>query len=80
MKLPFTVNLENKVIAVTGAGGVICSAFSRALAECGARVALLDINEEAINKLAAEIGENALAVPCNCLSKESIRTAKECVN
>jgi len=77
MKLPFSVDLSDKVIAVTGAGGVICSAFSKALAECGARVALLDINEAAVNAVAAEIGENALPIACNCLDKESIAAAKE---
>ena len=51
MKLPFNVDLSNKIVAVTGAGGVICSAFARALADCGARVALLDINEAAIAEL-----------------------------
>ena len=79
MKLPFQVDLSSKVAVVTGAGGVLMSEFARALAECGAKVALLDINAEAVNKVAAEIGENALAVPCNCLDKASIEAAKEVV-
>ena len=33
-------DLTGKVAVVTGAGGVLCSAFSKALAECGAAVAL----------------------------------------
>ena len=80
MKLPFQVDLSDKVIAVTGAGGVICSAFARALAESGAKVALLDINEEAAKAVADEIGENAMAVKCNCLDKESILAAKKAIN
>ena len=80
MKLPFQVDLSDKVIAVTGAGGVICSAFARALVDCGAKVALLDINAAAVEAVAAELGENALAVVCNCLDKESIKAAKETVN
>lgn len=75
MKLPFNVDLSGKVAVVTGAGGVICSAFSKALAECGARVALLDINEEAVKAVASEIGENALPIACNCLDKASIEAA-----
>ena len=51
----------------------------RALAACGAKVALLDINEEAVRAVAAEIGKNALAVPCNCLDKNSIAAAYETV-
>ena len=56
MKLPFKVDLSDKVAVVTGAGGILMSESARALAACGARVALLDINAEAVNKLADEIG------------------------
>ena len=80
MKLPFKVDLKNKVVAVTGAGGIICGEFSKALAACGAKVALLDINEVAANAIASEIGENAIAVKCNCLDKESIIAAKKAIN
>ena len=79
MKLPFETDLQNKVAVITGAGGVLMSEFARALAACGAKVALLDINEEALAKVAAEIGANALAVPCNCLDKNSIAAAYEAV-
>ena len=79
MNLPFKVDLSNKVVAITGAGGVICGEFARALAACGAKVALLDINFEAAKKVAEEIGKNALAVQCNCLDKQSIVAAKETV-
>lgn len=77
MKLPFKVDLSKKVVAVTGAGGVICGEFARALAACGAKVALLDINFDAAKKIADEIGENAIAVRCDCLNKDSIIAAKE---
>ena len=80
MNTPFSVNLSDKVAVVTGAGGVLCSAFAKALAANGAKVALLDINEAAVKAVAAEIGENALAVPCNCLDKSSIEAAKAAVN
>ena len=80
MKLPFKVDLSGKVVAVTGAGGVICSEFARALAECGAKVALLDINGEAAKKVADEIGGNALALKCNCLDKSDLERAKEEIN
>lgn len=80
MKLPFNVDLKDKVAVVTGAGGVICSAFAEALVQCGAKVALLDINEVAVNAAAAAIGENALPVTCNCLDKTSIEEAKKVIN
>ena len=79
MKVPFKVDLSGKVCAITGAGGVICGEFARALAECGAKVALLDINYDAAKKVADEIGENAFAVKCNCLDKADIVKAKAAV-
>ncbi len=63
MRLPCHIDLSGKVAVITGAGGVLMSAFSEALAECGAKVALLDINEEAAKTVAEKIGKNALAVP-----------------
>ena len=49
MKLPYKIDLSGKVAVITGAGGILMSEFARALAECGAKVALLDINEKAAN-------------------------------
>lgn len=80
MKLPFNVDLKDKVMAITGGGGVLMSAFGEALAACGAKVALLDINGEAVEKVAASIGENALAVKTDCLDKNDIIRAKEKIN
>ena len=74
------MKLNNKIVAITGAGGVICSEFAKELAKSGAKVCLLDINEESIIKVANEIGENALAIKCDCLNKESIIKAKEKIN
>ena len=39
-------DLSGKVAVVTGAGGVLCSAFAKTLARAGAKVALLDLNFE----------------------------------
>lgn len=80
MKLPFNIDLAGKVAVVTGAGGVICSEFAQALAECGAKVALLDIDESAANKVAEKIGENAIAVKCDCLDKADIERARDRVH
>ena len=74
------MKLEGKVVAITGAGGIICSEFAKALAQEGAKVALLDINYDSAKKYADEIGENALAVHCNCLDKQSIIQAKNEIN
>ena len=65
-------DLTGKVAVVTGAGGVLCSAFAKVLARAGAKVALLDLNEEAAGKFAAEItaeGGVARGYKCNVLDK-----------
>ena len=65
-------NLSGKVAVVTGAGGVLCSHFAKVLARAGAKVALLDLNEEAANGFAKEICEEggiARAYGCNVLDK-----------
>lgn len=72
-----------KVVVITGAGGVLCSAFAKALAARGAKVVLLDINEEAVRTVAEEIraaGGTALPVKADCLDKESLLCAKELVD
>ena len=53
--LPLNHNFEGKVVVVTGAGGVLCGDMARAYAQAGAKVAALDLNEEAVKKLAAEL-------------------------
>lgn len=73
-------NLDGKVAVVTGAGGVLCGAFSRTLARAGAAVALLDLNDEAAEKLASEIraeGGKAVAYKCNVLNKEMCYTVAD---
>ncbi len=80
MKLPFEINLKGKVAVVTGAGGVLCSMFAEALAKTGAKVALLDLNEEAAKKYAEEINANggtAKGYACNVLDEESIQKAHD---
>lgn len=80
MKLPFQVDLSGKTAVVTGAGGVLCSVFSKALAACGAKVALLDINLSAAEEYAAKIradGFIAKAYQCDVLDRKSVQAAHE---
>ena len=55
MGLAFGTDLTGKVAVVTGAGGVLCGMFAKTLAEAGAKVAVLDLNEEAAQAVADEI-------------------------
>lgn len=75
-------DLTGKVAVITGAGGVLCSAFAKVLARAGAKVALLDLNEENAQRFADEIiaeGGIAKAYQCNVLDKESCYSAAEAV-
>ncbi len=65
----------SKVAVVTGAGGVLCSSFAKELAKNGYAVALLDLNEEAVKKVADEIvadGGKAIGYKANVLEKEML--------
>lgn len=75
MKTSVKIDLKEKVAVITGAGGVICSCLASALAQCGAKVALLDLNETLATQVAEKItaeGGVAKAYKCNVLEKESL--------
>jgi NAD(P)-dependent dehydrogenase (short-subunit alcohol dehydrogenase family) len=72
--------LEGKVIAVTGGGGVLCGALSRALGRLGAKVVVLDLFLEAAQGVAGEIleaGGEAMALRCDVLDKASVEGAAQ---
>lgn len=66
---------KKEVVVVTGAGGVLCSAFAVAMAKKGYQTALLDINLDAAEQVAQQIRENggiAHAYRCDVLDRDSI--------
>ena len=76
-------NLKGRVAVVTGGGGVLCGDFAKALARQGVKVAVLDLNEAAAQKVVDEItaaGDEAIAVGCNVLEPESMENARKIVN
>lgn len=76
-------SLKDKVAVITGAGGVLCSAFAKDLAAVGMKVAVLDLKLEAAELTANEInktGETALAVQCDVLDAESLSKARTIIN
>lgn len=81
-ELPFTTNLKDKVAVITGAGGVLCSLMAKAMAACGAKVAVLDLHLSSAQKVADEItaeGYVAKAYEANCLDKASLLACHEAV-
>ena len=58
--LPLNHDFTGKVVVVTGAGGVLCGDMARAYAHAGAKVAALDLNEDAVKALANELKAEGL--------------------
>ena len=78
VELPIAVDLKGKTAAVTGAGGVLCSEFSKALAACGANVALIGRRFETLEKVAEEIraeGGICKSYEANVLNPGDMRAA-----
>ena len=81
--LPIGVKLTDKVVAITGAGGVICGALSKAIAATGAKVAVLDLKLESAMKVVEEIradGGVAYGYAANVLDLESLKKAHDDIN
>ena len=82
MNLPLNIDYSGKVVVVTGAGGLICGAMARAFAQSGAKVAALDLNEEAVKKLAEELkaeGYICEGYKANVLEVESLEAVHQAV-
>ena len=78
--VPFKVDLQNQVAVVTGGGGILCSTMARALAACGAKVAILDLRAENAKNVADAIkadGGIAEGFACNVLERASLEQARE---
>lgn len=82
MNKKFDIDLSDKVVVITGAGGVICGSIALELAKSGAKIALLDLNLDAAKEVAQKVrdlGGIAAAYECNVLSKISIKEAREVI-
>ena len=67
--------LDNKIAIVTGAASGFGAAIARAYIEAGAKVLLADINGEAAERLADELGANARAATCDVTNGEQVQAA-----
>ena len=80
LNLPLNIDYTGKVVVITGAGGLICSAMARAFAQSGAKVAALDLNEEAVKALAEELtaeGFTCRGYKANVLDPEMLAAVHE---
>jgi len=75
-------DLHNQTVVITGGGGVLCSTMSQALAQAGAKVAVLDISLEAAQAVVDEIqhaGGEGVAIRCDVLDKASTTDAAQAI-
>jgi len=75
-------DFSGQTIVITGGAGILGGAMARALASCGANIAILDFNLTAAEKMAEQINQlpaagRALAVQGNVLQPESVTAAVE---
>ena len=76
------IEFKDKVVVVTGAGGVLCGYMAKEFAKAGAKVALLDLNQEAAQKFVDEIEVNggvAKAYKVNVLDKDNLEEVRQSV-
>lgn len=71
------MDMQNKTVMITGASRGIGAEAARIFAKAGANVALLARSEAALNELVAEIGEAAIAIPCDVASYADMAAAVE---
>ncbi|HOX39034.1 MAG TPA: SDR family oxidoreductase [Candidatus Brocadiia bacterium] len=75
-------SVKDKVVFITGGGGVLCGAMAAALGQRGAKVAVADLMPQAAEKVVAAIaqqGGDAMAVQCDVLDKASVQKAVDSV-
>ncbi len=77
-------DLNNKVCVITGGAGVLGTVIAKGLASVGVITAIVDLNKEMADKMAAEIekesGIKSIGVQANVLDKESLQNAKKEIN
>ena len=74
------IEFTDKVVVVTGAGGIICGKIAEEFAAAGAKVALLDLNKDAAQEYVDAIESNggtAKAYETNVLDKEILEAVRE---
>lgn len=80
MDLPLKIDFTGKVVVVTGAGGVLCGTMAKAFAQADAKVAALDLNEEAVKALAEECKAEGLiceGYKANVLELDALKQVHE---
>ncbi len=77
MKLPYNVDLSGKTAVVTGGSGALGSLFTQALAQCGARVAVIGRHSGNAAALIEESGGRAVFFQADVTSAADLKRARE---
>lgn len=77
-------NLNGKVAVITGGAGILGKSICDALGCAGLKIAIIDIDKEAAEKLAEHItgqtGAECIGIKADVLDRESLRDAKNIIN
>jgi NAD(P)-dependent dehydrogenase (short-subunit alcohol dehydrogenase family) len=77
-------DLKGKVCVITGGAGVIGKALATGLGASGVKIAILDLNKEMADKVAAEVrtetGAECIGVGANVLQRPSLEAARSEIN
>lgn len=82
MILPKFEELRGRVVIITGGGGILCSTIAKALAEQGAKIAILDLkweNAQTISKKIIDGGGKAIGIEANVLDSNSLKKAHDLI-
>lgn len=69
------MEMKNTAVIITGGASGMGAATARLFSQLGAKVALLDLNKEAADKIAADV--NGIAVACDVTQEDSVQSAIE---
>ena len=69
------MNIENKVALITGGASGLGLATAKNLHEKGAKLVLMDLNEDNLNNAKEELKDNVITVVTNVADEDSVKNA-----
>lgn len=69
------MRFKDRIVAITGGGSGIGRQSGIRFAQEGAKVAILDVNEESACKVAGELGSDSLGIACDVSKVEDVKAA-----
>ena len=69
------MQIQGKAACITGGASGLGAATAKRIVDLGGKVALLDLNGDLVNKLADDLGANAISFQCNVAEAAAVETA-----